>query len=54
VTRARLEEFRAQCTDVRNFPLARLCSDAMTGDERARFRVSAILAGLPDPGPDQF
>ncbi len=44
-----LVAFRAQCMEVRNTPLARLCTAALTGDDEAHRRVTAIMAGEGDP-----
>lgn len=41
--------FRVKCSEVRNFPLAQLCTKAMQGDDDAHRRVTAIMAGEGDP-----
>lgn len=44
--------FRAGCMEVRNTGLARLCTDALTGDEHARARITAIITtGTDSVGP---
>jgi hypothetical protein len=45
-----LERFRAEAMQARNTALASLCTDALRGDVQARDRVTAIMAGEPDPG----
>jgi hypothetical protein len=52
-TADQLKDFRAECLAGHNFPLARLCTDAIVGVERAKVRVAAIMAGQPDPGPER-
>jgi hypothetical protein len=42
-------EFAAECSQVRNFPLADLCRKAARGDDEAHRRVTAIMAGEGDP-----
>jgi hypothetical protein len=47
---AAVKKLQDLCWEVRNSPLALLCGDALAGDPDARRRVTAILAGRPDPG----
>jgi hypothetical protein len=42
--------FRAEASQVHNTPLAVLCTKAVTGDDDAHRRVTAIMAGQGDPG----
>lgn len=49
VTTSELVTFRRQCAEVHNFPLAQLCTAALTGDDDAHRRVTAIMADEGDP-----
>ena len=47
-TTEEIRQFRADCQQVRNFPLALLCSDALAGKEDAISRVTRIMNGEGD------